>query len=88
MPVSKKPAKLPANVFVREMGVDSVYIAHFYGPYSLLSQGYDALKERMKDEKKTAAGAPYEIYVGDPIDAAGKPIDPYKVRTDIIFPWH
>ncbi len=31
---------------------------------------------------------PYEIYVGDPIDANGKPIDPYSVRTDIVFPWH
>jgi hypothetical protein len=40
----------------------------------------------MKDEKKMANGAPYEIYIGDPIDKEGKPIDPYKVRTDIVFP--
>jgi effector-binding domain-containing protein len=86
--VAKKPAKLPANVFVREMGVDSVVMAHFYGPYSLLSQGYDAIKEKMKDEKKAIGGTPYEIYVGDPVDAKGKPVDPYKVRTDIVFPRH
>jgi len=86
VPINKRPAKLPANVFIREMNADSVYIAHFYGPYSLLSQGYEALKERMKDEKRTAGGAPYEIYIGDPVDANGKAIDPYKVRTDIIFP--
>ncbi|WP_462251760.1 hypothetical protein [Ferruginibacter sp.] len=87
IPVSKKPAKFPKNVFVREMNTDSVMMAHFYGPYTLLQQGYDAIKERMKDEKRTANGMAYEIYVGDPIDASGKPIDPYKVRTDIVFPW-
>lgn len=87
IPVSKKPAKFSKNVFVREMNTESVVMAHFYGPYSLLQQGYDAIKERMKDEKRTANGMPYEIYVGDPIDASGKPIDPYKVRTDIVFPW-
>ncbi len=86
VPVNKTPAKLPNNVFVREMNADSAVIAHFYGPYNLLPQGYDALKEWMKDEKKMANGAPYEIYIGDPIDKNGKPIDPYKVRTDIVFP--
>lgn len=86
VPVTKKPAKLPANVFVREMNVDSVYLAHFYGPYNLLSQGYDAIKERMKDEKRSAGAPPYEIYIDDPIDAKGKPKDPYRIRTDIVFP--
>jgi effector-binding domain-containing protein len=86
VPVNKKPAKFPANVFVREINNDSVAVAHFYGPYNLLQQGYDAVKEWMKDEKKIANGAPYEIYVGDPFDKEGKPVDPYKVRTDIVFP--
>jgi effector-binding domain-containing protein len=86
LPVNKKPAKLPKNVFIREMAADSVMMAHFYGPYELLGQGYDAIKERMKDKKRSSSGAPYEIYVGDPVDATGKPVDPYKVRTDIIFP--
>jgi effector-binding domain-containing protein len=86
IPVNKKPAKLPKGVFVREMNQDSVTLAHFYGPYSLLSQGYDAIKERMKDQKRSAGGAPYEIYIDDPVDKNGKALDPYKVRTDIIFP--
>jgi effector-binding domain-containing protein len=86
VPVNKKPAKFPANVFVREINNDSVVVAHFYGPYNLLQQGYDAIKEWMKEEKKIANGAPYEIYVGDSFDKEGKPIDPYKVRTDIVFP--
>jgi effector-binding domain-containing protein len=86
LPVNKKPAKLPKGVFVKEMASDSAVVAHFYGPYDLLSQGYDALKEWLKDAKKSGNGAPYEIYVGDPVDKNGKPLDPYKVRTDIVFP--
>jgi len=88
VPVNKKPAKLPANVFVREMGADSITTAHFYGPYNLLGQGYDAIKDRLKDEKKTASAPPYEIYVDDAIDKNGKPVDPYRIRTDIVFPRH
>ncbi len=86
IPVDKRPAKFGNTVFVREMTADSVTMAHFYGPYNLLTQGYDAIKERMKEEKRTAKGLPYEIYAGDPVDANGKPVDPYKVRTDIVFP--
>ncbi len=86
VPVSKRPAKLPKNVFVKEMNADSVMMAHFYGPYNLLNQGYVAIRERLKDEKKSGNGAPYEIYIGDPVDKNGKPVDPFSVRTDIVFP--
>ncbi len=86
IPVNKIPAKLPKGVFVKELNTDSAVVAHFYGPYSLLSQGYDAVKEWMKDAKKKSTAAPYEVYIGDPVDTAGNLIDPYKVRTDIIFP--
>jgi effector-binding domain-containing protein len=86
VPVAKKPAKLSGGAYVKELGADSVVIAHFYGPYELLSQGYDAVKEWMKEGKKKSTAAPYEIYIGDPMDSTGKMIDPYKVRTDIVFP--
>lgn len=82
MPVDKKPAKLPAGAVIKETGQEQVVVAHFFGPYELLSQGYDALKEWMTSHKKEAAGAPYEIYIGDP----GIQKDPYKVQTDIVFP--
>jgi hypothetical protein len=86
--VAKVPAKLPVGTFVKELKTDSATVAHFFGPYNLLSQGYMAVKERLKDQKKAAKGTPFEIYVSDPIDANGKPLDPYNVRTDIVFPWH
>ncbi len=86
MPVNKIPTKLLNKAFIKELKTDSVMVAHFYGPYNLLSLGYDAIKERLVDENKIAIGAPYEIYISDPIDSTGNIIDPYKVRTDIVFP--
>lgn len=88
IPVNKKPAKLPRNVQVKHIGGDSAVVAHFYGPYELTYEGYGALREWLKDHRKKAAGAPYEIYVGEPIDSQGKAADPYKVQTDIVFPHH
>ena len=87
MPVNKKPAKLPKGVSLKQIGTDSVVVAHFYGPYELTPQGYTALKDWIKDHKKKIILPPYEVYVGDPMDKDGKLIDPYKVQTDIIFTW-
>lgn len=87
IPIDKKPQKLPPQAHIREIGSDSVTVAHFYGPYSKLSMGYDAVRDWLKSRKKSGGGKPYEIYISDPIDKDGKPIDPYKVQTDIIFPW-
>jgi len=88
IPVNKKPAKLPKNVLIKNIGGDSAVVAHFYGPYELTYEGYGALREWLKDNNKKASGAPYEIYVGEPIDSKGKPADPYRVQTDIVFPHH
>ena len=86
IPVDKKPAKLPKGVLFRSIGGDSAVVAHFFGPYEETSQAYDALKEWLKDRRKKQTSPAYEIYLGDPIDKDGKPVDPYKVQTDIIFP--
>lgn len=86
IPINKKGNKTSPGVQIREMSGGKAVIAHFFGPFELLPQGYDAIKEWMKDNKKTAAGAAYEIYITDPFDKDGKPVDPYKIQTDIIFP--
>lgn len=86
-PVDKKPAKLPAGVTVKQIGVDSVVVAHFYGPYDLTVQAYTALQDWIKDHKKKQIHPPYEIYVDDAMDKNGKLKDPYKVQTDIVFTW-
>ncbi|MES2848721.1 MAG: GyrI-like domain-containing protein [Bacteroidota bacterium] len=87
IPVDKKPAKIPSNVFIREIGVDSVTVAHFHGAYDMLPQAYEALGDWLKSHKKKLNGKPYEVYIDDPMDKDGKPKDPNKVQTDVIFPW-
>jgi effector-binding domain-containing protein len=87
IPIDKKPSKLPAGVYIKQIGTDSVVVAHFYGPNDLLPQAYDALRGWLKDHKKRPKGAPYEIYVSDPLDLNGKLKDPYKVQTDIVWAW-
>ncbi|MEJ7625781.1 MAG: GyrI-like domain-containing protein [Ferruginibacter sp.] len=85
-PVNKKPGKLPKNISVKIIGADSAVVAHFYGPYSLTFQAYEALADWMKSYKKKSTGSPYEVYVGEMFDSSGKALDPYRVRTDIVFP--
>lgn len=86
IPVNKKGSKAVKGIMVKETAAGKVIIAHFYGPFDLLPKGHDAIKEFMKDNKKVAAGAPYEIYLTEPVDKDGKPVDPYKVQTDIVYP--
>ncbi|MBC7934950.1 MAG: hypothetical protein H7Y86_06285 [Rhizobacter sp.] len=87
IPVDKKPAKLPKGFFIKNIGGEPSLIAHFYGPYSSTFVGYEVLTEWLKDRKKTRSSIPYEIYVTDPMDKDGKMLDPYKVQTDIVFPY-
>lgn len=86
LPVNKAGAKAVSGVRVKELPASKAIIAHFFGPYELLPQGYTVIKDFMKENKKVSAGSPYEIYVTDAIDKDGKAIDPYKVQTDIVFP--
>ena len=87
IPVDKRPSKIPAGVTVKQIGIDSIVVAHFYGPYELTSQAYTALQDWMKDRKKKSIRPPYEVYVDDPIGKDGKLKDPYKVQTDVVFTW-
>ncbi len=86
IPVNKAGSKAVKGVQIRQMNGGKALIVHFFGPFEMLPQGYDAVKEWMKENKKTAAGPSYEIYITDPIDKNGKPVDPYKIQTDIVFP--
>ncbi len=87
LPINKKPAKLPKGIFVKTVGGDKAVIAHFFGPYSITNMGYEALADYVADNKKKRNGIPYEIYITEPIGKDGKAIDPYKVQTDIVYPY-
>ena len=86
IPVDKAGTKAVKGVQVRQLQSGKALVVHFFGPFELLPVGYDAVKEWMKENKKTLAGPSYEIYVTDPIDKNGNPVDPYKIQTDIVFP--
>ena len=88
LPVDKKPARLPKNILFKIIGGDSAVIAHFYGPYEQTSIAYDALNSWLKSHKKKLKSPAYEVYIGDPLDQRGNRVDPYKVQTDIIFPYN
>ncbi len=82
VPIDKTPPAADGRVKIREIKAGKVVVAHFYGPYDLTVQGYNAVETWLKERHRTAAGAPYEVYLGDP----GIEKDPYKILTDIIFP--
>lgn len=86
-PVDKKPAKLPKGFYFKKIAASKVIVAHYFGPYEETIQAYQVLKDWIKDTGKQTAGQPYEIYVGNQYDENGKPIDPYKVQTDIVYPY-
>ncbi|HMC99306.1 MAG TPA: GyrI-like domain-containing protein [Ferruginibacter sp.] len=86
IPVNKKPTKLTPGIKVKEIPADSVVIAHFFGPYDQLNVGYDVIRDWLKEHNRRSTGQPYEVYIGDPLDKKGKPNDPYKIQTDIVFP--
>jgi effector-binding domain-containing protein len=86
-PIDKKPGKLDRGITIKQIQKDSVIIAHFYGPYELTYQAYEAVYDVLKARKRKPKGQPVEIYIDDPLDANGKPKDPYKVLTDIVFPF-
>ncbi|MEO7523554.1 MAG: GyrI-like domain-containing protein [Ferruginibacter sp.] len=86
LPIDKKPGKLSKNILFKTIGGDSALVAHFYGPYELTAVAYETMNEWLQDRKKKLRLPAYEIYVSDPIDKEGKPIDPFKMQTDIVFP--
>ena len=86
--VDKKPGKLPKGMILKKSEQSRIIVAHYYGPYTETNMAYQALKDWMVENKKTQNGEPYEVYMDEPLDKDGNPVDPYKVQTDIIIPYH
>lgn len=53
-----------------------------WGSYESSEATYKAIEKWMKDNKKTAAGPPWEVYITDP----GMEKDTAKWQTEIVFP--
>ena len=86
-PIAQKPVKNIKGAMVKTIEGGKVVVAHFFGPYDITHMAYEAVDDYLKANKKKKLGQPYEIYIGDPMDKQNKKIDPYKVQTDIVFPY-
>lgn len=75
----KKPSK---GIYNKEIKAGNAVVCHFFGPYTDMKVGYEAAQNYIAEQKLQVNGAPWEVYVGDPMIVK----DPYKVQTDIYFP--
>ncbi|MFP5042812.1 GyrI-like domain-containing protein [Parasediminibacterium sp. JCM 36343] len=61
--------KLPYNepgVYYKQTKRCKAVVAHYFGPYSKLSQAYVALDEWLKDNKQKQKGVAWEVFMSDP----------------------
>ncbi len=82
VPVDKLPPATQGSINTKQVLESKVVVIHFWGPYELVPKAYDKIKEWMKANNKESNGAPYEVYIGDPMTTK----DPYQVQTDIVQP--
>lgn len=82
VPVDKLPPATQGSINTKQLMESHAVVVHFWGPYTLLPKAYDKIKEWMKANNKESNGAPYEVYIGDPVTVK----DPYQVQTDIYQP--
>jgi effector-binding domain-containing protein len=82
MPYTTKCEHPEKGISVKEIKAGNAVIVHYFGPYELMSKGYTSGEDYMKSKNLVAGGAPYEVYIGDPMTEK----NPYKVQTDIVFP--
>ncbi|HET9056815.1 MAG TPA: GyrI-like domain-containing protein [Chitinophagaceae bacterium] len=82
VPVNKLPPATEGRINTKQLWESRAVVVHFWGPYELIPKAYAKIAEWMKANNKESNGAPYEVYVGDPLVIK----DPYQVQTDIYQP--
>jgi effector-binding domain-containing protein len=80
--VDKPVDKVNGRIKYEKIPAQQVMVAHYFGPYDKMQQAYWIIHQSMKEAGKEMAGAPWEVYIGDP----GTEKDSMKVQTDIVFP--
>ncbi len=81
MPVAA-PMEGTGRIKAGELPGGAVATVTHMGPYDTLPQTWSALTEWMAEKGLQPAGAPWEVYVTDPVTET----DQSKWRTDIFFP--
>lgn len=62
-------------------GCKALYTVH-QGSYSELHSAYEAMQKWMQENGRTAAGAPFDLYITDP----GKVPNPADCKTEVYWP--
>ncbi|MFI5218582.1 MAG: GyrI-like domain-containing protein [Bacteroidia bacterium] len=81
IPVNK-PGKADGKVKPGQLKAGNAVVAHYYGDYSGLGTAYGAIQEYISANNKKKVGAPWEVYVSDPMTEK----DTAKWQTDVYFP--
>lgn len=81
VPVNKS-GKSDGAVKAGELKAGNSVVVHFYGPYTQTPKAHEAAHEYIKAHNKQITGAPYEIYVTDPMMEK----DSMKWLTEVCYP--
>lgn len=76
------PSELKGRIKSRIEKGGELLIAHVWGPYSELGQAYIQIENWLKQNKRTARGNPFEVYLNDPVSVK----NPSEIQTDIYQP--
>lgn len=78
----KIPAELKGRIQSRIQPGSEVIIAHMWGPYDKVEEAYIHIFNWMKRNNRKAKGAPFEVYLNDPVSVKS----PMEIRTDVYQP--
>ena len=76
-----KPGKVAGNVKPGVIKAGNAVVAHYFGDYMKMKDGYEALHKWIGENNKKITGNPWEVYVTDP----GMEKDTAKWQTDIYY---
>jgi effector-binding domain-containing protein len=76
------PVQLKGRIQSRVQPGGEAVIAHMWGPYDQVGQAYVQIENWLKQNKRKANGAPFEVYLNDP--SAVK--SPAEIQTDVYQP--
>jgi effector-binding domain-containing protein len=70
------------RIQVQNFPEQKVMMAHYFGPYEKIAPAYQILEQYIEENDKVIVGAPWEIYITDPMTEK----DTMKWETSILFP--
>jgi len=80
--VNKMPEKMNGHIHSKIQAGGQVLIAHIWGPYDQVGQGYRAIEKWLKENDRKAKSPPFEVYVNDPATVKS----PAEIQTDVYQP--